>query len=356
MTSRFQRTQLWWRVGTPFLLFVISGSVGLIIFFQTTYKRQSYREFEQLAKANADFIRTSHLPATDRFADYLTRVVGVAVYFQKAPPLRPGQESVTVNIEPGTDLILVRDKPSLLRYLFRPVSLSILLAFWTLSLALAWAITRGIVRPYLETQRKLVEAERLALLGKMAAALAHEIQNPVAAIRLHAQLAGSAVIVNEAAAIESLVNQWMFLAKPEPPQTSRLDLAELLSDAVRALAPTAGHAQVRIVLKADSETYVQADARRLGQAVRNLIINAIQAMPAGGTLTITATGATITFADTGAGFSPEALRRAGQMFYSEREGGMGIGLSVVREIVQAHGGKLAIANQPAGGACVTIQL
>jgi signal transduction histidine kinase len=350
------RGQLWWRVAAPFLLFVISGSVGLILFIQSTYKRQSYREFEQLAKANADFIRSTHVPANDRFAEYLSRVIGVEVYFKEVPPLPDGREFVTVPIESGAVLTLVREKPSLTNFILRPIPLSVLIAFWLLSLALAWAITRGIVRPYLETQRKLVEAERLALLGKMATALAHEIQNPVAAIRLHAQLAGSGVIANEAATIESLVNQWMFLAKPEPPQTSPVDPANLLDEAVRALTPTAEHARVRIKLNAAPGQTIQADSRRLGQAFRNLILNAIQAMPTGGTLTITLTGTAITFADTGAGFSPEALRHAGEMFYTEREGGMGIGLSVVREIIHAHAGKLTIANQPTGGACVTIQL
>jgi len=101
---------------------------------------------------------------------------------------------------------------------------------------------------------------------------------------------------------------------------------------------------------------LQADARRLCQVFHNIILNAIQAMPGGGTLTITARDRAITFADTGPGFSASALSRWAEMLYSEKEGGMGIGLSVAREIIRAHGGRLSVANQPRGGAVVRIEL
>jgi signal transduction histidine kinase len=101
---------------------------------------------------------------------------------------------------------------------------------------------------------------------------------------------------------------------------------------------------------------VQADSRRLGQVFHNIILNAIQAMANGGTLTITARDRTINFADSGPGFSPTALTRWGEMMFSEKEGGMGIGLSVAREIIRAHGGCLTVANRPEGGALVRMEL
>ena len=358
---------LWVRVAVPFLLFVIAGSLVLILFIQSSYQRRSHKQFVALAAANADFIRSIHIPLTDRLADYLSHVLGVSVCFRSAPPIDDRHESVAVPIEPGLDLILVREKPSVTALLLRPASLGVLGAFWGLSLALAWAITRAVVLPYLETRRRLVEAERLALLGKMATALAHEIQNPIAAIRLHAQLLEktepdpAALIIGEAATIESLVNQWMFLARPEPPLKSPAALDRLLTDAVRALTPLAEHARVRITLDAAASQRVEADARRLGQAIRNVILNAIQAMPAGGTLTISVSrrppsDVRVVFADTGPGFTPTALARHAELFYSEKEGGMGIGLSVASEILKAHGGSLGVANVPAGGAVVTFQL
>lgn len=360
------KSNLWLRVAMPFLLFVVAGSLGIILFLQATYQRQSLKEFEQLAQANAEFVKSVHIPLTDRFADYLSRVLGVAVYFRDAPALDDRHESVTVPIEPGLDLTLVREKSSLTALLLRPASLGVLAAFWGLSLALAWAITRGVVLPYLDTQRRLVEAERLALLGKMATALAHEIQNPVAAIRLHAQLLEpvqpdtASLIIGEAATIESMVNQWMFLAKPEPPRTSTADLSELVASVAHTLRPVATHARVTFELNTPGKLPVHADTRRLGQAVGNVILNAIQAMPGGGTLRIATAHrdsvASVTFTDEGLGFSEKALLHYADLFYSEKEGGMGIGLSVTSEILKAHHGSLDVSNNPGGGAIVRLEI
>lgn len=79
-------------------------------------------------------------------------------------------------------------------------------------------------------------------------------------------------------------------------------------------------------------------------------------MPTGGWFTITARDHTISFADTGPGFSQAALTRWAEMMYSEKEGGMGIGLSVAQEVIRAHGGRLTVANRPEGGALVRIEL
>ena len=79
-------------------------------------------------------------------------------------------------------------------------------------------------------------------------------------------------------------------------------------------------------------------------------------MPKGGTLSITVSLKDVSFADTGSGFSPTALRRGAETLYSEKEGGMGLGLSVARNIVHAHGGRLILGNRPEGGALVRIEI
>ena len=104
---------------------------------------------------------------------------------------------------------------------------------------------------------------------------------------------------------------------------------------------------------------IQGDHRRLAQVFSNLIVNAIQAMPRGGSLSVRAdkeaSEVRITFTDTGSGFSPAALDHFAEFFYSEKEGGMGIGLSVAHEIIKAHGGRLSAGNL-SSGACVTVVL
>jgi signal transduction histidine kinase len=345
------RERLWIQIAASFLLFVLVGTIGLICLLDAAYQRLSYAEFVALARANADFIRSEHLARTDRLAFDLSQILGVEVRFDRRDAPDNSHEAVTIPIEPGADLTLLRARPTLRELLLRPITVAALAAFWALWFALAWAV----VRPYLR-------AQRFALLGGAATCMAHQIRNPIAAIRLHAQLLqksqpeGAAIIVDEAARIEDLVNQWMFLARPEPPRKSDVVLAALLKQSVQLAAPAAEHAGVEIVLDADWDQRLQADSRRLSQVFHNIIFNAIQAMPNGGRLAITARDGAITFADTGPGFSTAALARWAEMLFSEKEGGMGIGLNVAEQIVRAHGGRLSVSNQPAGGAVVRVEL
>jgi signal transduction histidine kinase len=223
-------------------------------------------------------------------------------------------------------------------------------------------------------REKRRQAERMALLGRMAASLAHEIHNPLSAIRMHAQLVQSAraadpeatgtafiaTLLEETGRIEGLVNQWMFLARPEPPSISAHCLGQIVSRTVRAQSAAAAHAGVAIESDIPPEMIVMGDGRRLAQAIANAIVNAFQAMPRGGQLAITAVqrgrSVALSFQDGGPGFSPQALERHRELFFSEKEGGMGIGLSVTAEILEAHGGGLEIANSPAGGALVTFHI
>jgi signal transduction histidine kinase len=104
----------------------------------------------------------------------------------------------------------------------------------------------------------------------------------------------------------------------------------------------------------------RVDARRLSQAVGNIILNGLQAMSNGGILTIRGKRSDgrlrLIFQDSGRGFSPEALAHYADLFFSTKEGGMGIGLSLTGEVAKAHGGTLSVANAPEGGAVVTLQI
>jgi signal transduction histidine kinase len=343
--------RLWVRIAVPFLLFLVVGTVLLLVVLAGAFQRTSHSEFKVLAQTNADFIRTEHLPQTERLAAYLGRILGVEVRFGPPEAVDARHEAVTVAIEPGAILTLVRERPTLRGLLAWPVALGAVAAFWGLGLGLAWAV----MRPYLQSQR-------LALLGGMATSLAHEIRNPIAAIRLHGQLLekshpeGGGLIVGEAAKLEDLVNQWMFLARPEAPKKVQVNLRALLQETVRLAGPAAEHAGVRVVVNAPGDSQTTGDPRRLGQVFHNIVLNAIQAMPTGGSLSISARDGTISFADTGPGFSRTALARWSEMLYSEKEGGMGIGLSVADAIVRAHGGRLSVSNQAQGGALVLVEL
>ncbi len=334
-----------------FLLFAGAVTVGLIILLNAAFQRLSHSEFVALADANAQFIRESNIPATDRMASYMSQLLGMRVQFNQPALSSASQDVASVNVMPGVELTLVRERPTLRALLTRPITIVSLLVFWVLWFALAWAVAI----PYIRT-------ERLAMLGGMATAMAHEIRNPVTAIRLHAQLlqetdaATGGLIVGEASRIEDIVNQWMFLARPAPPLRQSVAVADLLGHTAGLLAPSSHYAKVEVIIDADPKWEISVDRQRMEQVFHNIMRNAIQAMPSGGVLTITARGGTISFADTGRGFSDKALRRWRNMLYSEKEGGMGIGLNVADSIVRAHGGKLAVANRSGGGAVVRIAL
>ena len=227
----------------------------------------------------------------------------------------------------------------------------------------------------LATERdRRAQAERLALLGQMAAGLAHEVRNPLAAIRLHAQLLEGAtdverqqsqnLIESEATRIESLVSQWLHLARPSPPVLTPVDLTRLMEHTCRLLQPQAVHAAVSLKIAAAQDAraaIVMGDRDRLHQAFANVILNALQATPAGGAVRLLLhreqSRFALTVEDTGPGFSTSALEKGGQAFFSEREGGMGLGLAVALDICRAHGGDLEWSNREDGpGARVTLQL
>ena len=423
----FQRLSV--RVGLPVVLLVLLETVALAAYLSLQIASEEQDRFAQTAARNAQFIERASLPPTADLAEDLKQLIDYAVYFREGSHLRDlelppamqarvlavpadgrprrdgAYELVAVPMYGKGDLVLVRT-PRLA--LLDQRVLQGLLAFVLLAILAAWIVVRGLVRPlrHLANQLPRIEqpgeivlpeaarrdeigdlarafvrtrdalhaeretrqrVEKLAVLGRMTAALAHEVQNPVAAIRMHAQLlrgAGvddtAAIIEQETTRIENLLNQWLFLTRPEPPAIRTLDLAPLLHEVAAAHRARATHAAVTITVTAPPTLPVAADGKRLQHVFRNLIDNAIQAMPSGGALAITARAdgerVVLTFADRGRGFSPQALQRFAEFFFSEKEGGMGIGLSVADEILKAHGGSLRVANRDGGGAEVTVEL
>lgn len=409
-------------------LFALVGSVALLAMIQSRGAREERRAFEELARANAAFLDRTGLPLTARMARDLAEVLGVEVWFvsdaAQARPVgcapdgrarRDGRRLIVGRTLAGgrAAVFFARPRPAAANALRRAESWFALGGFWLLALALGAWLARRVARPLVElanavpavggeaplpplpvnrpdeigtlartlnaTHRSLHDerarrhaAERLALLGRMAASLAHEVRNPVAAIRLHAQLLDGAapaeaatsrtLIATEAARIEALVNQWLHLARPAPTVMAALDLAELLAHAAGLLGPQAKHAGVTIDLPPTPPVApLPGDRERLHQALSNILLNAIQAMPRGGSVRIATElpapdRLRVVITDHGPGFTPAALAHAGEPFFSQKEGGMGLGLAVAREIARAHGGDLHCTNHPAAGAQVILEL
>jgi signal transduction histidine kinase len=208
---------------------------------------------------------------------------------------------------------------------------------------------------------KLASAERLAALGRIAAGVAHEIRNPIAAMRLKAenalahsperQRAALDVIVGQTDRLNELCESLLSLARPLRMEAREVDVAEWLRDRLRAFNERASAED--IVLHGSSEV---GDARfdpvQLARALDNLIINALQHTPAGGRVDISIVRAAdvlrVTVSDTGSGIAATVRDHLFEPFASGRAGGTGIGLALAREIAQAHGGTIRTAPSASG--------
>jgi signal transduction histidine kinase len=402
-------------------IFVLAGSLAVLAFFQHLARVEEAVALESLGRTNALFLDQSRLPQSERMAEQLGRVMGASVTFRTADA---GQQKpadgkarrtdhlihVGFPLENGREVWFTRDsrQAGAMPVWKRLDTLLALGSFWVLALILALWLGRRVSRPLArlaaalpgigadqpltglpttgpleilqlasalqETHGSLVEerekrrhAERLALLGKMATSLAHEVRNPIAAIRLHAQLlerSGSpddqqsaGLIVAEAGRIESLVSQWLFYAKPAPVARVPVAIDALAAEACRILQPQADHARVTIeqIVAPDSAAHpVSGDRTRLQQVLYNLLLNAIQSMPSGGTVVVRVLPGILEIDDQGGGFRDLALAHFGEPFFSEREGGMGLGLAVSKEIIESHGATLTAENLPGRGARLRI--
>jgi signal transduction histidine kinase len=208
---------------------------------------------------------------------------------------------------------------------------------------------------------KLIHAERLAALGRIAAGVAHEIRNPIAAMRLKAEnaLAHSPerqrealdVMLGQIDRLNNLCESLLSLARPMRLEIRDVKVQDWLRERLGEFTDRAAAADVHLNGASDVDI-ARFDPDLLGRALDNLIINALQHTPAGGKISVSASRADewlrVTVADTGSGI-PEKLREhLFEPFASDREGGTGLGLAMAREIVESHGGSIRLAPSTAG--------
>lgn len=349
-------------LGLGFLAFIIAGSLLLLAWLRQREREESNRLFRALAQADAEFVRKMTLPRSQKLANDLEQLLGMQIEFREAGKAPPDSEDrMTIRLDDKTDMIFTRPPVASSLSLRDPATLNAFIAFWIVSALVGWLLVRE--------RLKRAQSERLAMLGRVATSLAHDIKNPLASIQLHAQLMtpqndedreAVKLIENESEVIAGLVNQWLHLANPLPPRLVKLDVTECIRGVVRNMEAQARHAGVEICMDLPCPVWIMGDAQRLAQAVRNLVINAIQAMPQGGMLRLEGRIAgeklELMFADAGAGFSDEALARGAELFFTEKEGGMGVGLNIVSSIIAAHGGEILFQNDPKGGALISVTL
>jgi signal transduction histidine kinase len=219
-----------------------------------------------------------------------------------------------------------------------------------------------------------MRAERLAAVGTLAAGLAHEVRNPLNSASLQLAVLErrlergetgdratsiTRIIKSEIDRLERLVREFLAFAKPTPLDRRPVDLARLLAGIVELIAPEAEAARIAVKLETDTALPRAAgDAERLRQVVLNLTRNAVEALQErGGTLTLRARGRDdlleIDVEDDGPGFPNELP--VFDAFFTTKDQGTGLGLSLVHRIVADHRGTIAVASRP-GRTCFTFTL
>ena len=227
------------------------------------------------------------------------------------------------------------------------------------------------IRALEETSRR---QDRLAAIGRMAASIAHEIRNPLAAMRgsiqmLRADMEGQSsqtelmeIILRESDRLNRIISDFLNYARPRSIIQSKVDVAELLRRTFTLLRNSAELNEHQIIEEdvPDEPVLVGADAEQLQQVFWNLARNALQSMPAGGELRATVQPQNdnrlrIAFADTGRGMSPQQVEHLFEPF-SSTTGGTGLGLSIVYQIIRDHGGTINVRSREGQGTTITIEL
>jgi len=237
--------------------------------------------------------------------------------------------------------------------------------------------------PAVLTVRPATDSDTYAELVKLVSELAHEIRNPLSSIRLNMELlaedveaiteSGSAnqmtrrarakidLVRQECDRLQKLLDDFLDFSRQEGIDPEPGNLNAEIEQLLDFFQPRADDAGVELVRYLDPELpAVRIDRETFRSAILNLLINATQAMDAGGQLMVrtrsSGLGVMIELIDTGPGMGPETLARVFEAFYSTKQGGSGLGLPTARKIVEAHGGTIDVESAPGRGTKVAIWL
>lgn len=295
--------------------------------------------------------------------------IAIMFLFGQLPPMPPLVENFVDGI-----LLTVMLLPILYLFLFRPLSGQVFaLGQAEKSLKQQNEELKEKTRQLMEAQEELVRKEKLAVLGQVAGSVGHELRNPLGVMNnavyyLQTVLADAdentreylAIIKDEIAVSERIVSDLLDSVRTRPPHPEMAGIAQLLEQVLRkcAIPPS-------VIVKLEIPAMLpvlRIDVLQIQQVFRNLICNGVEAMPEGGTLEIRAREneaagtVTVNVRDTGAGMTAEQLGKLFQPLFTTKAHGIGLGLVIVKNLVEANGGRIEVQSEAGKGSLFSVTL
>ncbi|HWB97919.1 MAG TPA: ATP-binding protein, partial [Bryobacteraceae bacterium] len=243
--------------------------------------------------------------------------------------------------------------------------------------ALAEAFNR-MTRQLADQRDRLIQAERVAAWRELARRLAHELKNPLFPLQITVEnmqrardqhpeqfdevfRESTTTLLAELANLRRIIGRFSDFAKMPPPQLQMVDLNELVRNTVKLFDAQLQASPIDLNLElAGGTLLVEADPEQINRALQNLVLNAIDAMPEGGALTLRTQarggGGALEVADTGQGLTPEECERLFTPYYTSKAHGTGLGLAIVQSVVSDHKGRISVVSAPGKGTTFRIEL
>jgi signal transduction histidine kinase len=224
-----------------------------------------------------------------------------------------------------------------------------------------------------DAELKLERAQKLSLIGQMAAGVAHEIKNPLASIKGALEIVSDPktdakdkmefqqIASNEIKRVDSTIKEFLAFARPKETRMERMDLSASLHASLKQLETQAADQEVRFTANIQDGVFINGDQEKMHQVFLNLLLNAIQASPKDSTIDISLVAnanrsAVLRIQDHGDGVADADIERIFDPFFTTKHTGSGLGLALVKSIVENHNGQVRVVSKPKQGACVILTL
>ncbi|HWC98986.1 MAG TPA: ATP-binding protein [Candidatus Sulfopaludibacter sp.] len=237
----------------------------------------------------------------------------------------------------------------------------------------------GMTHQLVDQRQRLLQAERVAAWRELARRLAHELKNPLFPLQITVEnmqrarerypeqfdevfREGTSTLLAELANLKQIIGRFSDFAKMPAPEMQPLDFNAIVAETLKLFDAQLVRAQVTAHAQLDPRLRpVPADEDQMTRVLRNLVLNAIDAMPQGGTLTVRTTqlpagGVRLEVSDTGQGLTPEECDRLFTPYYTTKTHGTGLGLAIVQSVISDHHGRISVLSQPGSGATFRIEL